>query len=436
MASPFEPDGRGPSAARLLVTGICCLAVTAGVATAMIANSRGAFRDTVTITAVMADVGDGLPPKSDVKYRGIMVGLVTAVDHAPESGMNDVRIQLGPQYASRIPATVTARVVPSNIFAVPSVQLVDNGSAAPLRTGAQIAQDRSAATVRLQTSLDQLHRIIAAVGRERSDTAVGMLATLAEATDTRGAAIADAGARLRTIVAALGPVVSVDAVPSTLDSLTAAVHEIQSAAPDLLDALHHAVTPMLTLAQQRDQLAALLSGGLRTFTTMSAAVDHNTGRLLDITTHSSPVLATLGAGAAHFPQITESVTRLDRNFADVLWNPRTQVLPAAIMVQLTPNRQYTRADCPRYGDLAGPSCATGPTRAEPAAQPPRIDPRAFQPPKSLLGPDIGPVGSPQEQQQIAGILGGPPNAAADILFGPLARGTTVTIAPDPSGGGR
>lgn len=50
--------------------------------------------------------------------------------------------------------------------------------------------------------------------------------------------------------------------------------------------------------------------------------------------------------------------------------------------------------------------------------------------------DIGPVGSAAEQQQIATILGGPPNAAADILFGPLARGATVAVTADPSGGTR
>ncbi|WP_036495152.1 MlaD family protein [Nocardia sp. BMG111209] len=430
----FEPDGRGPSAAKLLLTGICFVAVAAVAATAMIANSQGVFRKSVTVVAVMANVGDGLPPKSDVKYEGVRVGFVTDVTPAGAAGLNEVHIRLGPEYAPHIPGTVTARVVPSNVFAVPSIQLLDNGSAPALVSGARIAQDRSLATVRLQTSLDQLRQIVAAVGRQGTDSAVGMLATLAAATDGRGAALGDAGSQLRQIVAALRSVVSPQEAPTTLDALSAALRELQTTAPELLDALHHSVVPMLTIAQQREQLTALLTGGLHTTGTVADALDRRVDQIVGVTTHMGPALDAIGDGAATFPQITLSVTRLTTAFVQT-FDPATQRITAKVIVQMTPNRQYTRADCPRYGDLAGPSCATGPTEAMPAAGqlPPGLDPRNFHPP-AALGPDIGPIGSPQEQQQIAGILGGPPNAAADLLFGPLVRGMSVTVAPDPNGG--
>ncbi len=432
----FEPDGRGPSSVRLLVTGVCCIVVLAAAATVMVANSRGALRKTVTVTAVMANVGDGLPTKSDVKFQGVRVGFVTAVTPTAETGMNDVRIELSPHFVQAIPGTVTARVVPSNVFAVPSVQLVYNGAAAPLSSGARISQDHSLATVRLQTSLDQLRRIIAAVGREDTDNAVGMLATLAAATEGRGAGIENAAARLRDIVVELDKVVSVNAAPSTLDSLSSAMRELQSTAPDLLDAMHYAIVPLQTLAEQRAKLAALLSGGLYTLGTVGTALDHNTDKIIDVTTHISPALGALGDGASKFPQISTSLTRMTGRFNE-LWNPQTQRLNARVILQLTPNRQYTSADCPRYGELAGPNCASGPATPAPAeGLPPGFDPRRFQPPSSLLTSDIGPVGSAAEQERIAEILGGEPNAAADILFGPLARGATVAIAPDPNGGTR
>lgn len=128
------------------------------------------------------------------------------------------------------------------------------------------------------------------------------------------------------------------------------------------------------------------------------------------------------------------MTRLNTLFNE-LWNPGTQLITPKVIVQLTPNRQYTTADCPRYGALAGPNCGNPDTPAPIGSLPSSLDPRNFDPPSSLA-PAIGPVGSPQEQQQIADILGGKPNAAADILFGPLARGTSVTVVPDPNGGGR
>ena len=435
MPTAFDPDGRGPSALRLVLSGICCLVVVACAATAMIAVSRGAFRKTVAVTALMADVGDGLPPKSDVKFQGVRVGEVTAVTSAPTAGMNYVRIQLRPQYADRIPATVTARVVPSNVFAVPSIQLVYNGAGPAVTARTMIAEDHSQATVRLQSSLDQLRRIVAAVGRDPMDASVGILETLAEATSGRGTAIEDAGARLRDIVAQLRTVVSAEAVPSTLDSLATALRGVQASAPELLDALHRSILPLLTVAQQKQQLTSLLTGGLHTFGTIGAAVEHNTGRVIDITTHLSPALGVLGDGAGNFPQISTSVTRMTGKFNQV-FDPRTQRATAKAIIQLTPNRQYTRADCPRYGDLAGTSCTTAPdTAPAPSGLPPGLRPGQFQPPGSLVT-DIGPVGSVEEQRTIAGILGGEPNAAADILFGPLARGATVGVAPDPSGGPR
>lgn len=435
MSILFEPDGRGPSVLRLLLSGVCFLVVVAGVATAMVAVSRGAFRRTVPITAVLADVGDGLPVKSDVKYLGVRVGAVTAVAPSPEPGMNDVHIQLDPRYAGQIPRSVTARVVPSNVFAVPSIQLLYQGAAPAVTGNARIRQDRSAATVRLQTSLDQLRRILAAVGRDRADTAVGMLETLAEATSGRGESLEAAGAQLRRIVVELNRVISVQAVPSTLDSLSASLRELRSAAPELLDTLHHSIEPMLTVARERRQLTDLLTGGVHTFDTVGNALGHNTDRLISSTTQLSPALDVLGDGASHFPQISSSVIRMSGKFNQT-FDPRAQRVTAKVIVQLTPNRQYTRADCPRYGMLAGTSCSTAPQAAAARNRPPdSVQPNGVHPAEWPVT-DIGPVGSAAEQQQIADILGGTPNAAADILFGPLARGASVAVAAEPDGAGR
>lgn len=62
MSTQFDPDGRGPSRLRLLLTGIGFALVLTVAAGTMIANSRGTFRSTVPVTAEMANVGDGLPP--------------------------------------------------------------------------------------------------------------------------------------------------------------------------------------------------------------------------------------------------------------------------------------------------------------------------------------------------------------------------------------
>ncbi|MCX4091764.1 MlaD family protein [Nocardia sp. alder85J] len=431
MPIAFESDGRPTSDLRLFWRGIIFLVVAGVVAAAMIARSEGVFQRPVRVTADLVDVGDGLPVKSDVKYRGVLVGLVRSVTASTGGGPNQVRIDLFPQFAAGIPGTVTARVVPSNVFAVPSVQLVDNGPGPALAAGARIPQDHGLETVRLQTSLTALSRIVAAVGRSPADPTLGILATVEQATSGRGADALRAGAQLDRIARGLDAAMAPDGNPSLLVALSDALSGLQSAAPDLLDAVHQAVVPMQTVAADRIQLADLLSGGLTTTTTVAAALQHNTDTLTGITGRMSPVLDVLAQGGRNFTQMAISETRISTTFRTGFWHADTQSATAKVIVELTPHKQYTRADCPRYGNLAGPSCETAPVGG-PAIVGPGGNPNDDD---SALGGMVGPVGSPAEQQRIAAAFGGPPNAASDLLLGPLVRGNDIRITPAPPDGG-
>ncbi|MBF0663732.1 MAG: hypothetical protein IR162_19640 [Rhodococcus sp.] len=95
---------------------------------------------------------------------------------------------------------------------------------------------------------------------------------------------------------------------------------------------------------------------------------------------------------------------------------------------------YTRADCPRYGDLAGASCATAPdTGAPPISSLDREPPIVSTVP---VGGNVGPVGGEQEKDLLGKILGGDASAAAELLLGPVARGAVVSIIPDADGAPR
>ncbi|MEV5834526.1 MCE family protein [Nocardia sp. NPDC052112] len=427
MSIAFESDGKVLPDWQLLLRGIAFLLVLAVATVVMIAGSQGAFRETVQVTAVLLDVGDGLPPRSDVKFQGVLVGQVDSVTPSSEGGPNYVQIDLKPEYVAGIPATVTARVVPSNVFAVPSVQLVGKGRGAPLAAGARIPQDRSLETVRLQTSLTALSRIAAAAGRSGSDPTLGILAVVERATSGHGAEAVRAGAELTRIAQALDAAMAPDGTAATLDALSDAIAGLRSSAPDLLGAVHNAVGPMRAVAERNDQLATLLTGGLNTSATVATALENNTGTITDITGKLSPALATIGEGSRNFTPMTISLTQLAGKFHK-LWDAEDQNMPAKIILELTPHRQYTRADCPRYGELEGPSCATGPVGGPTIIGPNAVVPASYS---ASIGGNVGPVGSAQEQQAIASILGGGPNAAADILFGPLLRGNDVQFTPAP-----
>ncbi|MBH0779718.1 MlaD family protein [Nocardia bovistercoris] len=394
MSIAFEAEDRNLTDVGLFLRGLAVLAVVTATVAAMIARSEGAFTPTVEVTAMLVDVGDGLPKRSDVKYRGVLVGSVAEVAAATAGQPNTVRIDLVPEHAAGIPATVTARVVPSNVFAVPSVQLIDNGPGPALAAGASIPEDHSRASVQLQTSLTALSRIVAAVGRPGADPTVGVLETVERATSGRGADALRAASQLDRIVRAYNDEARSGAEFSLLSSLAEAVTGLQQSAPDLLAALHSAIGPMRTVAEQRSHLSELLTGGTATTGTVGTAMTNRTDTIVDLNSRLGPVLAVLAAGSDDFVQMTTSQTRVAHVFTSEFWNAENQSGTAKVIAELTPHKQYTRTDCPRYGDLAGASCDNGP-----AAGPPVI---------GALDPSPG---TDEQRRRFAEALGIPPEIA-------------------------
>ena len=192
-ANSLDPDGRGPSNRQLLGCGVALLVVAALVTATLLVKSTGRLDPYVRVVADLVNVGDGLPQRSDVKYHGVLVGVVDSVTPAADGNPNFVHIDLNPEYAQSIPAGVTARVVPSNVFAVSSVQLVDQGPGAAIRAGAHIPEDTELPTVLFQTTISKLRDMLAATGRGREDKTVGILAAVNAATEGRADRIAGLG---------------------------------------------------------------------------------------------------------------------------------------------------------------------------------------------------------------------------------------------------
>ena len=427
----LESASKPLSSRQLLLRGLILLLGAGLIAGAAIAKSNGVFSERVRVLALLTDVGDGLPRGSDVKFRGALVGTVDGITPALDGKPNQIALSMDPHFAHAIPATVTARVVPSNVFAVSSIQLIDNGPAPGLRAGAQIVQDQSLATVQFQTALSKLRDVMGAAGRPGSGDSVGILAAVAEATDGRGDSLTHAGGGANRIVKELNAVMAPDGgTSSTISVLNDALKGLQSSSPDLLDAVHHAVVPMRTVAEKRQQLANFLAAGQITLGTMGEAFENNTDRLIVITTQMSPVLGVIADGGGTFaPTVTRISDLTDRFFSEV-WHADRNAAVGKFMLVFTPNRMYTRQDCPRYGQMEGPSCKTAPLTADVPALPRALDPRTYP---ELSGGNVGSVGSPEERAQIAEILGPEPNPVSELLLGPIVRGNTVAVLPAEAG---
>lgn len=480
----------GASTARTYIVGVIFLLIVAGTVTLLIAKSRGALDPFVRVRAELVNVGDGLPQKSDVKFRGVLVGFVDSVQPAQAGQANVVKLNIKPQYASGIPDTVTARVVPSNVFAVSSVQLVDNGeSAHPLRGGDIIQEDQTLPTVLFQTTLQKFREVLAAIARDPNELGVGWLTALGDATSGRGDRLEDAGRDLNEIVKQLNTVVAAEPGPSTISALSAATAGLRDSAPDLLDALDSAVKPMRTLAEKQVELHDLLASAAGTVGTLGDSFENQADRLINMTTQLTPVLGTLADHGGNIHLILNNAQRVVMKFVDEAWNWDTNQAQIKVVIALTPTRTYVRADCPRYGDMLGASCFTAPEvptapaltpslnsmgfplppgvnenrpnyapprgsvlppdaprpdgRPQPpssapvpppdepllpaeAAPPADTPPPSVIPQSAVIGGNVGPVGSRQEKDQLRYLLGGNDSAAAQLLAAPMLRGMTVT----------
>lgn len=396
MANSLDQDGRGPSERQLLAAGVAVLLVIALSTAGLLAKSTGRLNAYVRIVADLINVGDGLPAKSDVKYHGLLVGAVTDVIPAAYGKPNYVHIDLKPEYAKNIPASVTARVVPSNVFAVSSVQLVDprNGDGPAIRGGTHIAEDGELSTVIFQTTVSKLRDILAATGRGREDHSLGILAAVGAATENRRVKLLNAGAQMTRLLDQLNGIVATDTGPSTVSALLAATHGLQATAPELVDALHQAVKPMQTFAEKRAELASLIGGGQHTLGVNRQAFDNHTDQLIAITHDLTPVLGVFANNSDKFVPIFTKLNNLSKRFFDELYDPDLITKNMRANLSVTPMHTYTRADCPRYGELKGPSCFTAPEIAVRPELPEVLLPQNYHfpaglepPPGTAIGPD-------------------------------------------------
>ncbi|OMB91086.1 MlaD family protein [Mycobacterium colombiense] len=403
MPNSLDFDGRGPSDRQLLGMGIAVLLIAGLVTGSLLLKSTGRLNDYIRVVAELTNVGDGLPARSDVKYHGLLVGAVDNVIPAAYGKPNYVHINLKPEYAKDIPGAVTARVVPSNVFAVSSVQLVDGRPSSSIRSGARIPEDAQLSTVIFQTTISKLRDILAATGRGREDHSLGILAAVAAATNNRRGALLAAGAQMTRVLDELNGIVTTDPGPSTVSALLDATRGLQSTAPDLVDVLHDAVKPMQTLAEKREQFRSLVTGSHHTFGVSRQAFDNHTDQLIEMTQNLTPALGVFALHSDKFVPIFTRLNRLSDKFFEEVWDPELDTGNMRVNLALTPTYTYTRADCPRYGQLLGPSCYTAPTIAVRPDLPEVLLPQNYHPPADLapppgtqVGPDnnLVPVGPP------------------------------------------
>ena len=393
---------------QLLVAGVAGVVVFALILTFLMARYKGyIMHPKVDVTANLSTTGDGLPADADVKFRGVLVGTVKDVAVADQGMQQRVHIELKPEYTDGIPANVTARVVPSNLFAVTSVELVYNGSdEASLHQGSQIAEDRSQGTIALQDTLTTVRTILNKIDPVQLGR---VLSTLSYALESGSRVPGSTVERLNDWLTRVRA--AVPNVGQTLDDFSSSFQALNQSAPQLVQTLANSVKTAQTITDRRAAVAALITGSESTVDKVNALFAANGDAGERLTTGTGDLFGALAAQPQSIPQaiasLNSSIRALNTTFH---WGPQKQMI-WNLGLTFTPYKPYDRGDCPRYGALAAPSCLTAPVVSDPGPPTPALKPRALDSAKGLP-PMAGIPGLPA----IPGLTAAAPQSAPAVPF--------------------
>ena len=393
------------------VAGVAYMTVLLLVSAALVMQSQGAFHKSFTVTTTLSSVGDGLPVGSDVKLRGLIVGRVGEIQASP--GRHVVRLDLKPEFASQIPASVQTRVLPTNLFGAPYLDLRPAGAEMPaLVPGASIPQDTSRESVQLQTVFKKVYDVLVAVDPAKLSVTLAAIADALRGNGERiGQMIEQADAYLSTLNQ------HADTFRQDLTLLANTLEGVDQASPDLLQALKNTASVARVIVEERNGLRKLLAAGISSADSAGDFVRVNGGRIVRVVGLTAQVADIVAPVSPQIARTLEAVRLITTKLPTIVHPGFGLLIAAQLFIGRLPT--YSNADCPRYPGLAGPNC-TGPGATRPSAD---VEP--------VYGGSVANVGSPEDKRTLGLVLNPrEPDKAIDLaslLLGPALRGTTVAI---------
>ncbi|MCX4645775.1 MULTISPECIES: MCE family protein [unclassified Streptomyces] len=407
---------------RLRLYGVVFLAVLALLLSLSVAAYQQVFTSVVRITLEADSLGNQLDPRADVKLRGLLVGEVRAVRADGTKATLDLALK--PEYVASIPSDVHARLLPKTLFGEKYVDLVAPARpwARPIRAGDVITQDRTRVGIELQQLMNDLLPLLRTVRPGKLNATLSAFATALEG---RGDRIGDNLTRVEDYLHRLNP-----HLPSLTEDFArlADVAEVYGdAAPDLMGILRNTVTTSRTIVEERDRLAAALTTTATAAGTADGFLDANGDRLITLGRVSRPTLGVFARYSPEYPCLLAGLVREEQASEQAFKGGKMHITLEVVRQQ----GAYEPGEYPRYADRSGRNCRDLP-------HPPVPAPGVHLDDGSKKGSPSGPadVSATRAEQRAVGslvapVLGVPADEVppvATLLFGPMARGTAVSVA--------
>ncbi|GGT54139.1 ABC transporter substrate-binding protein [Streptomyces coeruleorubidus] len=409
---------------RLRLYGVVFIAVLALLLSLSVAVYRQAFTPVVRITLEADSLGNQLDPRADVKLRGLLVGEVREVRADGTKATLDIALK--PEHVAQIPSDVHARLLPKTLFGEKYVDLVAprGSSGRPIRAGDVITQDRTRVGIEVQQLMNDLLPLLRTVQPGKLNATLSAFAT---ALDGRGDRIGDNLTRVEAYLRRLNP-----HLPSLKEDIArfADVAEVYGdAAPDLMEILRNTVTTSRTIVEEKDRLAAALTTTATVAGTAEDFLDANGDRLITLGRVSRPTLELFARYSPQYPCLLAGLVRQEKASEEAFRGGKMHITLEVVR----PQGAYEPGEEPRYGERSGPNCRDLPNPPVPAPGA-HLDDGSKKASPSSGGP-LGVSATRAEQRAVgslvAPVLGVPADEVppvATLLFGPMARGTAVSVA--------
>ena len=246
---------RAPERNQLALRGLAVIGLLVAALGLAYLRVTGAIGGDPALTAQVRDAGGALRPGSDVKLE----------------------LTIAEDTLERVPANVVARILPATVFGTTFLDLVPDGerSTEPLQAGATIPADTRQGTLELQQALDDIDRLVKALGPAELQSAISAMAT---ALDGRGQQI---GRLIDTADRYLGRLEPrLPLLRSDLRKLADNLDLVDEIAPELLDATENSLVTVDTIVTQRASIAALITGGTTLARTAGSFLGRNEQRIV------------------------------------------------------------------------------------------------------------------------------------------------------------
>jgi virulence factor Mce-like protein len=417
--------GRAAIAKRRL-SGVAFLVIVALLIALTVALYQKAFTDVVKVDLKADRIGNQLSAPADVKLRGVLVGEVRKV-RSTGTGAT-VELALKPDKVKDIPENVQAQLIPKTLFGEKYVLLVmpDLPSQQRIKAGDVIPQDRSRTALETEKVIDDLMPLLQSLKPQDLSMTLNALSTaLRDRGDKLGANLSRAGAYFARFNPAL-PTLAQD-----MAGLADFSNNTADATPALLTVLDNLSASSRNLVQEKASLDTFLTSTTSFAASAQSIVAQNESRLVTLARDSLPSLNLFARYAPEYPCFLAGLARYDP-IVEKTFGGLQPGLHITVEVT-TDNGAYTPGQEPKYRDGRAPYCNGLPNPKVPQGDASFDDGyRTGTTPTSAASLYLDPTSRADGALAAvtAPVLGVPVDRVPDLvtmLFGPVARGTTVGL---------